>query len=185
MNAMHFIQEYMRHPRAVGAIMPSSKSLAKKMMKPIPFKEITCIIEYGPGTGVFTEEVVQNKRKDTIFLAIEANETFYNILKKKYGHIENVYIIHGSAENISDYSKQYGIEKVDYIVSGLPFTSLPGTISTQILHETECLLGPEGKFITFQYSKVKRSFFESFFTTIQYEKVYRNVPPAYVFVCNN
>ncbi len=96
-----------------------------------------------------------------------------------------MYIIHDSAENISAYLKQYGIEKVDYIVSGLPFTSLPGTISTQILHETECLLGPEGKFITFQYSKVKRSFFESFFTTIQYEKVYRNVPPAYVFVFNN
>ncbi|MED3934135.1 rRNA adenine N-6-methyltransferase family protein [Priestia megaterium] len=185
MNAMHFIQEYMRHPRAVGAIMPSSKSLAKKMVKPIPFEKITCIIEYGPGTGVFTEEIVQNKRKDTIFLAIEANETFYNMLKKKYGHIENVYIIHSSAENISDYLKLYGIEKVDYIVSGLPFTSLPGTISTQILNETGSLLGPEGKFITFQYSKVKQSFFESFFTTIQYEKVYRNVPPAYVFVCNN
>ncbi|PGO53772.1 class I SAM-dependent methyltransferase [Priestia megaterium] len=185
MNAIHFIQEYIRHPRTVGAIMPSSRSLAKQMVNPIPFEKITCIVEYGPGTGVFTEEIVQNKRKDTIFLAIEANEAFYKMLKKKYGQIENMYIIHGSAENIGDYLKQYDIEKVDYIVSGLPFTSLPGTVSTQILKKTATLLGSEGKFITFQYSKVKRSFFKSFFNTIQYERVYRNVPPAYVFVCND
>ncbi|MED3854983.1 rRNA adenine N-6-methyltransferase family protein [Priestia megaterium] len=185
MNALHFIQEYIRHPRTVGAIMPSSKSLAKQMVKPIPFENITCMIEYGPGTGVFTDEIVQNKHKDTIFLAIEANETFYNMLNKKYGHLENVYIIHGSVENIDEYLKQYDIEKVDYIVSGLPFTSLSGTTSTKILKKTATLLGAEGTFITFQYSKVKCSFFESFFNTIQYERVYRNVPPAYVFLCTN
>lgn len=185
MNVIHFIREYIRHPRAVGAIMPSSKSLAKRMIRPIPFNKITCIIEYGPGTGVFTEEIIQNKHKDTVFLAIEANESFYKILKKKYEHIENVHIIHGAVEDIDHYVQQCGLSKVDYIVSGLPFTSLPKITSTRILEKTASLLGREGKFITFQYSKVKRSFFESFFNKIHYERVYKNVPPAYVFICND
>ncbi|WP_421085631.1 class I SAM-dependent methyltransferase (plasmid) [Priestia sp. MF3] len=184
MNAIHFIQEYIRHPRTVGAVMPSSKQLAKEMVKPIPFEKVTCIVEYGPGTGVFTEEIIQHKRPDTIFLAIEANEAFYQMLKEKYANVENVYIIHGSAENIKQYLKQYDIVKVDYIVSGLPFTSLPLPVSKVILQETATLLGEEGKFITFQYSKVKRSFFSSFFDNIDFERVYWNVPPAYVFICS-
>lgn len=182
MSVINFIQEYIKHPRTVGAIMPSSKSLAKKMLKSISFEKITCIIEYGPGTGVFTEEIIQNKSRETIFLAIESNEAFYKSLKKKYRHIENVYIIHGLAENISFYLKQYGISKVDYIVSGLPFTSLPKAVSTHILKETATLLGAEGKFVTFQYSNVKLSFFKSFFNTIHSERVYWNIPPAYVFM---
>ncbi|MFE0301234.1 class I SAM-dependent methyltransferase (plasmid) [Priestia megaterium] len=184
MNAIHFIQEYIRHPRTVGAVMPSSKQLAKEMVKPIPFEKVTCIVEYGPGTGVFTDEIIQHKRPDTIFLAIEANETFYQMLKEKYAHVENVYIIHGSAENIKQYLNKYGIVKVDCIVSGLPFTSLPSSISSFILQETAHVLGKEGKFITFQYSKVKRSFFSSFFDNIDFERVYWNVPPAYVFICS-
>ncbi|MFP3847092.1 class I SAM-dependent methyltransferase, partial [Priestia filamentosa] len=155
------------------------------MVKPIPFDKITGIIEYGPGTGVFTEQIIQNKRKDTVFLAIEANEPFYKILKKKYEHVENVHIIHGSAEDVDHYIKQYSLSKVDYIVSGLPFTSLPRSVSTRILEKTASLLGKKGKFITFQYAKVKRSFFRAFFNTIHYEKVYKNVPPAYVFICDN
>ncbi|GMG73320.1 SAM-dependent methyltransferase [Priestia aryabhattai] len=184
MNAIHFIKEYIRHPRTVGAVMPSSKQLAKEMVKPIPFKTATCIVEYGPGTGVFTEEIIQHKDSDTIFLAIEANETFYQMLKEKYAHVENVYIIHDSAENIKLYLNQYGIGKVDYIVSGLPFTSLPYPISKSILQETANVLGKEGNFITFQYSKVKCSFFSSFFDNVDFKRVCWNVPPAYVFFCS-
>lgn len=184
MKVIRFIQEYIKHPRLVGAIMPSSKSLTKQMIKPISFENSTCILEYGPGTGVFTEEIIKNKCKKTVFLAIETNEAFYHTLKKKYEHIENVYIIHGSAENVDLYLKQYHLSKADYIVSGLPFTSLPKNVSTEILKKTVTALGIKGKFITFQYSKVKRSFFQSFFSTIEKHRVFWNIPPAYVFVCS-
>ncbi|KZE70272.1 rRNA adenine N-6-methyltransferase family protein [Paenibacillus sp. CMAA1739] len=184
MNAIHFIREYIRHPRSVGAVIPSSRQLAKQIATPIYFDKASCIIEYGAGTGVFTQELILNKRPETLLLVIEANESFYKTLQSKYGHLEKVHIIHGSAEHVARYMKQYHVSKVDYIVSGLPFTSLPAALSSLILGQTAEVLGQEGKFITFQYSKVKHNFFRTFFADIQIKKVNYNVPPAYVFTCS-
>ena len=184
MNAFRFIQQYIKHPRFVGAMIPSSKQLAKQMVAPICFEEAACIIEYGPGTGVFTEEIIKNKHPETILLVIEVNESFYRILKEKYKHMDKVYIVHGSAEDVAQIKEQYTISKVDYIVSGLPFTSIPLIIFRNILKQTNKVLTEEGKFIKFQYSKVKQKFFRTFFDNIQIKKVYWNVPPAYVFTCS-
>ncbi len=184
MNAIHFIREYIRHPRSVGAVIPSSRQLAKQITTPISFDEASCIIEYGAGTGVFTQELISNKRPETLLLVIETNESFYKTLKSKYGHLERVHVIHGSAEHVAQYMRQYEVPKVDYVVSGLPFTSLPAALSSLILGQTAKVLGQEGKFITFQYSKVKYNFFRTFFADIQIKKVHYNVPPAYVFTCS-
>lgn len=184
MNAIHFIREYIRHPRSVGAVIPSSRQLAKQIATPIYFDKASCIIEYGAGTGVFTQELISNKRPETLLLVIEANESFYKTLQSKYGHLERVHIIHGSAEHVAQYIRQYEVPKVDYVVSGLPFTSLPAALSSLILGQTAEVLGQEGKFITFQYSKVKHNFFRTFFADIQIKKVNCNVPPAYVFTCS-
>ncbi|WP_161520545.1 class I SAM-dependent methyltransferase [Bacillus cereus] len=184
MGFIRFIQQYIKHPRTVGAVMPSSKQLAKNMVIPISFANANCIIEYGPGTGIFTEELIRNKHSKTILIVIEENKLFYTELKKKYGHMERVHIIHGSAANVKRYLLQHGISKVDYVISGLPFTSLPVKVSKNILKKTAQILGEEGKFITFQYTKIKYNFFHSFFNKIQMKKVYWNIPPAYVFTCS-
>ncbi|GAB6439408.1 rRNA adenine N-6-methyltransferase family protein [Bacillus cereus] len=183
MNALHFISEYIKHPRKVGAIASSSKHLAKQMVAPINFEEAKCIIEYGPGTGVFTEELIQHKQADTKLFIIENNEQFYLMLQKKYGDIENVYVIHDSAEYTDKHIQKHGIEKVDYIVSGLPFASLPQNVSNKILKVSREILGKDGKFITFQYTRLKQKYLRSFFENIEVNKVYWNVPPAFVFTC--
>lgn len=125
MNAIHFIREYIRHPRSVGAVIPSSRQLAKQIATPIYFDKASCIIEYGAGTGVFTQELILNKRPETLLLVIEANESFYKTLQSKYGHLERVHIIHGSAEHVAQYIRQYEVPKVDYVVSGLLSPACP------------------------------------------------------------
>ncbi|HDX9635836.1 class I SAM-dependent methyltransferase [Bacillus cereus group sp. MYBK108-2] len=183
MNVIRFMQEYVKQPRMVGAILPSSKKLAKQMVSSICFKKAKCIIEFGPGTGIFTEELIQRKYPETILLLIEQNEAFYKKLSEKYRYKENVYIIHDSAENVTHYVEKYQIEKVDYIVSGLPFTSLPFRVSKNILYETKNILEEEGTFITFQYTKLKKQLLSSVFSNIEIGKVYWNIPPAYVYTC--
>jgi phospholipid N-methyltransferase len=97
--------------------------------------------------------------------------------------MKNIHIIHGSAEYADKYVQQYKITKVDYIVSGLPFTSLPLATSEKILQVTREVLGSDGKFISFQYTRLKQQFFQSFFVNIDVEKVLWNIPPAFVFTC--
>lgn len=183
MIPMRFLSQYVKHPRSVGAVLPSSQLLAQQMVASIKFESAECIVEYGPGTGVFTEQLIQKKRQDTKLLVFETNEKFYRLLNRKYKGARNVYIINDSAEQVNYYLKKYGIRKVDHIISGLPFASLPKTVSAKILQETQNVLAADGEFITFQYTKFKQKYFETFFSDIQINKVLLNMPPAFVFKC--
>lgn len=178
-----FLLEYIKNPRKVGAIAPSSKYLAYEMINTINFQDTNCIVEYGPGTGVFTEKILARAKETTKIILIEVNKTFYNILQELYGHKRNVIILNDSAENIKDILKMHSIEKVDYIISGLPFASLPKTVSDCILDRSSEVLSKHGEFITFQYTLVKKKYIESFFRNMNHRKVVKNFPPAYVLKC--
>lgn len=179
-----FIKQYIKRPRTVGAILPSSKYLAGRMIENIDFSCADYIMEYGPGTGVFTEQILKNRKRNTVILLLESNKDFYNLLKKKFGDELNLYIINDSAEYIEKYLIRYDIPCLDYIVSGLPFASLPHNVSTNILKQTQRYLKKEGKFITFQYTLLKKDFIGQFFSEVNIKREVRNLPPAYVFCCN-
>ncbi|WP_297520806.1 rRNA adenine N-6-methyltransferase family protein [uncultured Clostridium sp.] len=180
-----FLLEYIKNPRKVGAVAPSSRFLANKMLSKVDFESAKCIIEYGPGTGAFTEKLVARANENTKVILIEINKEFYHKLNRLYGHKKNVLILNESAENIDDILKRYNIEKVDYIVSGLPFASLPKEVSDKILTKTAEIIENSGEFITFQYSLVKKSLFDRFFEEICTDKTYMNIPPAYVLRCRS
>jgi phospholipid N-methyltransferase len=183
MNIRYFIKQYIKNPRTVGAIAPSSEKLAYKMVEDINFINASCIIEYGPGTGVFTEKILNKKKDSTIFIAIEYNANFYRILKDKFKHETNFILINDSAENLKEHLNKHNIDKVDYIVSGLPFASLPDAMSKKILLVTKEILKVKGEFITFQYSLFKMKLFRMYFGRINKKKVFLNLPPAYVLKC--
>lgn len=170
MDTVSFIKQYIIRPGVVGAILPSSKSLAVRMIEDIDFKNARCIIEYGPGTGVFTEKLINSRNPDTILMVIEYNYDFYKMLKTRYGHEENLYIIHGSAENVDMYLKKFGITCADYVVSGLPFACLPYDTSSAILDKTKKILNKDGKFITFQYTLIKKGFINKHFKKINIKR---------------
>lgn len=185
MDGISFIKQYIKKPGTVGAILPSSKYLADKMVETIDFKSANHIMEYGPGTGVFTDKILEVRKSDTIILLFETDEVFYNLLQEKYKNEPNLYIINDSAEHIGKYMARYHIPWVDYIVSGLPFTSLPQTISKNILQQTQLHLRQDGRFILFQYTLFKKKLIEQYFNTIEITRELRNMPPAYVFSCGN
>ncbi|MES1043739.1 methyltransferase [Bacillus sp. Gen3] len=185
MKRLFFLFQYIVNPRTVGAILPSSKFLGDKMVERINFAKAKYIIEYGPGTGVFTEELLEKRNPETIIVLVEYNKEFYLLLREKFKMEKNLFIINGSAEDIHNYLKDYHIPYADYVISGLPFASLPKNISQKILTNTTKILKKDGEFITFQYTKCKKAFIEQFFTKIHVKREIRNLPPAYVFNCSN
>lgn len=178
-----FLFEYIKNPRIVGAIAPSGKSLAEKMIDNIDFRNAKCIVEYGPGTGVFTEKILARAKSDTIVLLVEINKEFYNILKNKYEYKKNVIIVNDSAENIDKILKENDIEEVSYIISGLPFASLPRKVSSAILRKTSKIISDKTEFVTFQYFIFTMGFFKEYFGNISCKRVFKNIPPAYVLRC--
>ena len=182
---MGIFTEFLKHPRRIGAIAPSGRHLSAEMMAPIDFVAARVIVEYGPGTGSFTKELAARRRSDTILILIEQNETVYKQLKASFGDLPNLFIMHGSAMNVGQYLESCGVHSADYIVSGLPFTSLPADVSDHILNATKPALGQKGKFITFQYSLVKKKFFERYFQITDCLRVIKNLPSAFVLVMKN
>ncbi|ABY45821.1 MULTISPECIES: class I SAM-dependent methyltransferase [Bacillus cereus group] len=183
MQLITFLTEFIKHPKHTGAIAPSSHILAKKMVDAIDFETAKYIVELGPGTGSFTKGIMKRKKKETIFILVEINEVFFKELKKKFKDDSSVIVIHGSAENIKKYMEELNVESIDYVLSGLPFASLPKEVSARILSNVMESLQQNGEFITFQYSLVKKGFIQHFFPEITLEKVWLNFPPAYVFSC--
>lgn len=182
---MNFFIEFLKHPRKIGAVAPSGKALAEKMMQPIDFDSAAVIVEYGPGTGAFTEELIKRRKKGTTLILVEQNEIFCRELLKKFAGEPNFHIVHGKAERTQKYLKKYGFSEADHIVSGLPFTSLPPEVSDRILKAAGAAIGKNGSFITFQYSLVKKKFFEKYFDITDCLREIKNLPPAYVFVMKN
>ena len=183
MKNIKFLTQYLRTPRRIGAVAPSSTWLAEKMVGDIDFENAECIVEYGPGTGVFTDKLLEKRKPATILFLLESNKEFCMRLREKYAKIQNIIIIYGSAEHVDSYLKKYGIGRVDYVVSGLPFASLPKNVSETILQKTGNILGREGLFITFQYTLLKKAFLARYFSKIEQERVLKNLPPAYVLKC--
>ncbi|KOS68649.1 SAM-dependent methyltransferase [Lysinibacillus contaminans] len=183
MKKFNFLYQFIMNPKTVGAILPSSSFLGDRMIEKIDFKDEKYIVEYGPGTGVFTEKLIKKRDPKTVILLVENNKEFYSLLKEKYKDEDYIFIEYGSAEKIERYLKKYRIPYVDYVISGLPFASLPKNVSNEILLNTTKILKENGQFITFQYTKIKKAFFNQFFTKIDVKREYRNFPPAYIFNC--
>ena len=104
---------------------------------------------------------------------------------EKYKDEPNLYIINDSVEFIEKYLTRFDIPWIDYIISGLPFASLPIEVSAKILDLTRENLKEEGKFITFQYTLLKKEFIQRYFPEVSIKREMRNVPPAYVFCCGH
>lgn len=152
-----FLEEFLRNPATVGSMVPSSRELTGKVMGPIDFASARCIVEYGPGTGVFTDILMQRCKPETGIVLIEVNLLFNQMLKERCAGQPNGHVIHGPAGQTGEhlkngeYLKNLGLDNVDYVVCGLPFSSLPRRLRWRILQHTRRLLLPEGK-LAFQHS---------------------------------
>ncbi|GAA4383444.1 class I SAM-dependent methyltransferase [Hymenobacter koreensis] len=177
-----FLEEFLRNPATVGSLVPSSRELTDAVMAPIDFATAQCIVEYGPGTGVFTDVLMQRRRPETELVLVEVNRRFANLLKARYANHPNVHVIHGSADKTADYLRKLGLGPVDYVVCGLPFSSLPRRLGWRILEHTRELLGAAGRLILFQYSLRNERLFERFFRQQNHQYVLLNLPPAHVLV---
>src|SRR5216683_2108277 len=83
--ALLFARNFFRHPRMLGSIVPSSRFLIKQLLEPINFGRARVIVEYGPGVGGITTELLRHMRADATLIAIETNPDFVRHLRETLG----------------------------------------------------------------------------------------------------
>jgi phospholipid N-methyltransferase len=181
-DALLFFKNFLTNPTAIGSVIPSSPHLVNDLLAGIDFDRARVIVEYGPGTGVFTDEIARRLHPDAKLLSIELLDEFYSTLATRYQD-PRVILIHGSAADVRKHLEAHGLGPADAIVSGLPFTSLPDGLRHEILTETTRALAPGGRFYLYQYSKFLVGHLQRYFEEIQTRWTFLNVPPAFSFYC--
>jgi len=179
----NFLKEFFKERKTVGAIRPSSKSLAKKMLKNVDFKNSNVIVEYGPGTGVFTRRIIEEMNPDAKLYVFELHEPFYIKLQKEFENDDRVQIIYDSAVNVRKYLEADKNEYADVIISSLPLTNFDQKLTMRILKSAEMALKQEGQYIQFQYSLNARKLLVKIFSSISIQFTANNLPPAFVYTC--
>src|SRR3984885_8074627 len=150
-NALLFARNFFRHPRMLGSIVPSSRFLIKQLLEPINWARARVIVEYGPGVGGITREVLRRMRPDATLIAIEMNPDFVGYLR---GSIidPRLRVVGGSAVSGVECLRGFGPPRADYIISGIPFSTIPAQLRERILRKTADVLEPGGAFLVYQFS---------------------------------
>jgi phospholipid N-methyltransferase len=182
---LQFLQAFLKNPLYVGAISPSSPDLARAMIEGVQPDENNVVIELGCGTGAITKFLREAVPDEKSYLGIEISEEFVEKLKTDFPGLR---FVCGSAGDAGEIHKDSGLGKVKYIVSGLPFASLPKEVSEAILHEVDKFMAEGCLFRTFQYAhayrlppavKFRKYMEERYGKVRRSSLVLKNVPPAY------
>ncbi|MFA5889295.1 MAG: methyltransferase [Candidatus Paceibacterota bacterium] len=174
-----FFKNFLKNWKQVGSVTPSSRFLTTKMLKTIDFSKELLIVELGPGTGVFTEEILCRMGPNSKLTVLETNHDFVNHLRRIRDERFNVLEV--SADNLSSVLKG---EKVNIIVSGIPFLAIKKEVREVMLQEIKSSLKSGGKFIQFQYSLDLYEFLKKIFdNNVKISFVSLNIPPAFVYTC--
>ena len=175
-----FLRGFIKHPVMVGSVIPSSKVLIDKMLAPVDWANCKLFVEYGPGVGTFTEHLLQRMAPDATLIAIDTNADFTHYLRRKFGD-SRLFAVTGSAADVRQIIADCGFKEADYILSGLPFSTLPAGIGPKIAEETAAALRPGGCFLVYQFSPKVRDFLVPYFERIERGFEWINIPPAQLF----
>ncbi|MEB2780062.1 methyltransferase [Algoriphagus sp. C2-6-M1] len=179
MSKSDLLLELYSNLSTTGAVAFSSKTLVKKMLTHVDFKDAKLIIELGGGDGSITKGIVNKLQPDTELLVFEISKSFCKSMEKSFPQ-KNVRIINDSAENIGAYLEE---RKADYVLSSLPFSFFAPEVRDQILFQSKTALTPSGFFIQGCYSYLLKNLFKKHFVRVNTSFTLKNIPPAFVMVC--
>lgn len=161
-------------------MIPSSAKLIDKMLDPVDWENTRLFVEYGPGVGTFTQPVLDRMRPDATLVTIDTNPDFTDHLRSKIRD-NRLIPVTGSAAQVREIIADCGFEQADFILSGLPFSTLPPGVGGQIAEQTAGALRPGGAFLVYQFSPKVRDFIAPYFERIDRGFEWVNVPPATLF----
>lgn len=174
-----FFTKFIKNPRTVGSIYPSSKYLAKKMLRNIKWQEINSIVELGAGTGVFTQHIDKLKKDNCDALIFELDNDMRNNLEAKYNNFK----FFKDVRYLSRIISENNLKGADCIVSGLPFAVFSKEDREYIINEVVNSLNENGMFVAFQYSLQMKETLKKNFSRVDISFEPRNIPPAFVYTC--
>ena len=175
-----FFKGFLKRPTMVGSIIPSSPMLIDRMLAPVDWRRAKLFVEYGPGVGTFCRPILEKLAPDATLIVIDTNPDFIDFLKRDIRD-PRFTPVEGSAADVRYSIDEQGCANAYYVLSGLPFATLPPEAGDVIAAATADALSPGGAFLVYQFSPKVKTFLEPCFARIDHAFEIRNIPPAQLY----
>jgi phospholipid N-methyltransferase len=178
-NRLAFLGGFLRKPREVGSIIPSSRFLERRIVRSAGIENAKLVVELGPGTGGTTRALLRAMRPDAKLVAIEINPRFATLLER---WDDRRLIVHaGDAGSIRNALESRQLAGADAVLSGIPFSTMPRQVGLDILHSVHDALRPGGAFVAYQVRDRVETLGHEVFGPAQVQKELRNIPPMRIY----
>lgn len=171
-----WLKKFVKNPREIGSVAPSSPALGELMTGSIPSD--ARVLELGPGSGAITTYILQKISAPSRLTLLESDEELARQCQTKFpgitmwnADVEDALMAH--------------TDTFDVILSGIPFAVMEKEKRLRVFQLIKERLSAGGQFIMFQYSISTRDELASIFGTVTTKFTPWNVPPAFVFVAKN
>lgn len=184
-----FFTEFARDPTALGAIAPSGKVLAAKTVEAAGIEPGHVVVELGAGSGPMTAELVA-RHPDAPLLVLEPNGRLAARLRERF---PGATVEERLAQDLPELLEAWGHPRADRVVSSLPWAIWPPLAQRACFDAIVASLRPTGRLVTFAYlhalklpaARRLRTAMDEHFTSVSRTRVaWRNLPPAFVYVCD-
>ena len=183
---LKFLGEFLRQPWTTGSVWPSSRVLSRAVVENCALCPNEFVVELGPGTGPFTELVIERINGEGRVVAVEINAANAAVLRHRFPSCE---VVNDSAEHLT---RHFPRASADCIISGLAWGNMRSRLQDRIFRAILKTLAPNGRFVGFAYAHARwfpatqrfRKSLERYFDQVEVTPiVWRNLPPAYVYRC--
>ncbi len=179
----HFIFAAMRSPFKIGALLPSSKALARAMASGVDLNRAGAVVELGAGTGVVTHALLQVGVKPENLVVIERDESLHALISNHFQHLK---ILKADAIELDTVLENIGVTKINAVVSSLPFLVMPQEVRNAIQAQMAKVIGEDGVIIQFTYGPkspiTPAQMRKNHLVGKRHKLVVANVPPAHVWI---
>ena len=182
-----YLRQGLLHPTKTGSIAPSCEELSHLITDKADLDNVDTIIEFGSGTGVFTEKILSKISGDATFFALEINPKFVEATKMR---CPEAIVYNDSAENAKQHLEKHGVSSCDCIISGLPWAIFDSNLQERLLSTVWEVLKPGGKLLTMAYvhglmfpaaQSFRQKLYGKFSNVTKTKTVWSNLPPAFVY----
>lgn len=172
-----FLIQGVKNIKEVGALTRSGPILCKKMILPVPSDKDVIVVELGAGDGVITKHLLEKVSPNSKIISIELNELLFRKLESIKD--DRLTTIHGNINNLDQILDDNGIDKMDHLVSAVPFMIMDNQYVIDFLKKYQKRIKKGGSFTQVHYG-FKRKFYQKIFGNAKVHYVPANVPPALV-----
>jgi len=179
-----FGRNFIKHPKMLGSLIPSSRFLVNHLLAEVDWSQARVFLEYGPGVGTFTTEILRRMRPDSVLVALETNADFVRFLRARLRD-NRLHVIHGSAADVDAALAHLHLSHAHYVISGIPYTTMSADLRDLILRKTHSVLDPEGAFLVYQFTRAVLPYLQRVFASVYQDFEPLNVMPARLFYCRH